>query len=98
MKISDSDHESSRRTSPRPFDGKNCHYQTALFMGGSHWAAASACGDSKQENVQQLDNTLTAVPFDDGDFESNDPGESNSVIEAEVICVKTVKVLKKHDF
>ena len=92
IKITDSDYESSRRSSPRPFDSHNCHYQTALFRGGSHWSAASACGDNKQQYDQKLDHTIIATPLDDGDRENNEPEESNTLIEAEVISVKVVKV------
>ena len=92
IKITDSDYESSRRSSPRPFDSQNYHYQTALFRGGSYWAAASACGDNKQEYVQKLDQTLIATPHDDGDREKSEPEECNTLIEAEVLSVKVVKV------
>ena len=92
IKSIDSDYESERRNSPRPSETQAKHYQTALFMGGGHWSATtSARGESKPENVTNLDQTLVPEPSDYMDKESEN-NEENTTIEAEVMRVTVVKV------
>ena len=93
VRPADSDYESERRNSPRPPEKQNKHYQTALFMGGGHWAATStASGDTKLENVTNLDQTLMPEPLEHGDKEGEIAEEGSTTIDAEVIRVAIVKV------
>ena len=89
----DSENESSRRSSPRQLESQTYQYQAALFRGGGHWSAASsACGDIKNECDENLDQTVRPTPLDNGDREKEDPEEGHTSIEADVLCVKIVKV------
>ena len=92
-----SETESSKSSSPKPLENETCHYKTALFTAGSHWAAASAIASSGSGNAvhhkdENADDTILSSPSDSPEREKERLEEGTAMIKAEVISVTVVKV------
>ena len=88
--------ESSNSSSPKPLENETCHYKTALFTAGSHWAAASSIASSGSGNAghrkdENADDTILAQS-DSPNREKERFEEGTTMIKAEVISVTVVKV------
>ena len=92
-----SETESSKSSSPKPLENETCHYKTALFTAGSHWAAASSIascgsGSTAHHKDENADDTILSAPSDSPNPEKERFEEGTAMIKAEVISVTVVKV------
>ena len=95
-----SEAESSKSSSPKPLENETCHYKTALFTAGSHWAAASSIassgsGTAVHRKDEDADDTILSAPSDSPNREKERFEEGTTMIKAEVINVTIVKVNRK---